>query len=195
MATPNDDVICETQTPSGAGAMTLVTSTGVILDVPRHIIITTGADERALTFTIVGTNRYGDAISESVAGPNATVGSGTKNFKSIVSVTISAAASGTIIVGTNDALEGPWIPLNRGSKQYAYSTDMSLTGNFTYAVQKTLDNVLAVGFLEDSAHVIADSGDHTDDQYHEGLNVPSAMRVKITSWVAGSLDWTIQTTH
>src|SRR3990167_8446733 len=75
--------ICLTQTPSGAGDLTingaLATSGVATLDVPRHIIITSTANDSARTFTITGTNAYGDATSEAITG----------------------AATGSIVVGTD----------------------------------------------------------------------------------------------
>src|SRR3990167_974441 len=97
--------ICLTQTPSGAGDLTingaLATSGVATLDVPRHIIITSTANDSARTFTITGTNAYGDATSEAITGPNTTTVRGYKQFKTVTQVAISGAATGSIVVGTD----------------------------------------------------------------------------------------------
>jgi len=195
MAAANDDVICETQTPGGAGAMTLVTAAGITLDVPRHVIVTSAADETTKTFTITGTDRYGASMSEVITGANTGISEGAYNFKTVTSVVASAATTGAMIVGTNATLESQWIPLHRKGKRYAYSVDLTAAASLAYQVQKTLDNVLAVGFREYSAHVISHLDIETEDMYEEGYVVPAAFRVKLVEWVSGSLDFTIQVDH
>ena len=68
LAAASANNIALSQTPGGAGALTLNGSLVVggvaILDVPRQVRITTTADETAKTFTIKGTDWAGSPISE-----------------------------------------------------------------------------------------------------------------------------------
>ena len=106
------DGICLSQTPSGAGNMTmagaLVTSGVAYFDVPRCISITTGNDESGKTFLVTGTDEYGQTMSELITGPNNTTGFGAKAFWTVTSVYCSAATTGAITVGHGDKFGLPF---------------------------------------------------------------------------------------
>jgi len=115
--------ICLSQTPSGAGALTLngalattnpaagaggTAAAGAAvayLPAPARIYITSAADETAKTFTVVGTRQTsatfgpGVVVSEVIAGPNASVASSVNLYSTIISITSSAATTGAITVG------------------------------------------------------------------------------------------------
>lgn len=102
-----------------------------------------------VTFTIVGTDTNDDAISDTITGPGsgATVVS-TKFFKTVSSITVSAAQGGTekVNVGTiNTTLSAvsEVVPLNFYSRDAAVvSVDIGGTINFT--IQQTFDSILEV---------------------------------------------------
>lgn len=115
--------ICLSQSPAGAGAMTLngaLANTNPIagaggtaaagaavayLSTPSRIYITGGSNESGRTFTIVGTqqspNTFGTGIvvTETVTGPNASVASSANLYSTIISITVDAATAGAITVG------------------------------------------------------------------------------------------------
>ena len=70
----------------------------------RPSIISTGGDESGKTFTVVGTDMSGNALTEVITGPavNATV-LGSKTFQTISSITPSANTTGSISMGFTGA--------------------------------------------------------------------------------------------
>lgn len=188
--------ICTAQTPSGAGALTIdgayATAGAATLNYPRHLLITTSANDTTKTLTIVGTDRYGKALSYAVNLPNATTLVVPYNFLTVTSVTISAATTGTITLGTYDSMEGPWIPLDWiGSDEATISVGLSTSANFTYTLQSTLEDVQSDTF---NAHTCV-----TQDTPLTGaasaiykLDGPlRAIRLKITGFVTGTATLTI----
>ncbi len=121
--------ICLSQTPGGAGALTLngalAKTTGYIipqaygtsgtivasgtaaayLPYPQRIYITGGSDESGKTFTVVGyvfpLDGVGGpvAVTEIITGPNASTVSSANLYSIIVSITASAGTAGAITVG------------------------------------------------------------------------------------------------
>ena len=132
--------IALSQTPAGAGALTLngstVTAGVATLDNPRRVLITTA--DTTHTFTVTGATPSGSVISESlliVAGASYTA----QDFKTVTSVTISGAATGAVTVGTNAIASTPWVRLDEwASAQVSIMTDVAGTVNYT--VQSTSDD-------------------------------------------------------
>ena len=122
--TANAANICASQTPTGAGALTLLTTstlggkritradnqTVTQLDTPRALSITTGAGTTTSSnITITGWDQYGQPMSEViVSGTTAsTTVNGKKAFFQVLSVSGSAATTSTITVGTTQLLGVP----------------------------------------------------------------------------------------
>jgi hypothetical protein len=114
--------IAASQTPTGAGALTLTAGTAVKsvvrsdgvtvlqLDCPRAVSVTTGAGTpTSSTFTVVGYDIYGQPMSEAIASGTvaSTTTPGKKAFYQIVSVTGTAATAVTITCGTTDVFGSP----------------------------------------------------------------------------------------
>jgi len=107
-ADPNG--VCTTQTPSGAGNLTIngaLASGGEATLVPaRNVTITSGgSSETGKNFTVTGTDVNGNAVSEQLAGPgsSATV-STTKIFKVVTQVYVDAATAGAVTVGSGTTI-------------------------------------------------------------------------------------------
>lgn len=114
--------LAASQTPTGAGAITLTAGTGVTqfrvtdfltgyrLDVPRAVSVTTGSGSPAQrNFTVSGQDIYGQPMTEQItssATQNTTV-NGKKAFSVITSVAVSGATSVAITMGTSDILGIP----------------------------------------------------------------------------------------
>jgi hypothetical protein len=83
----------------------IVASGVATLDIPRHVVMTVSAasNSAGITLTVAGTNTYGDVISESFAVPTSGGGTihGTKQFKTVTSVTPSATTTSTIAFGVD----------------------------------------------------------------------------------------------
>lgn len=149
LATADDDGICASQTPSGAGNLTiagaLASGGSVTLDKPRRILVTTGSDESAKTLTIYGTNWYGQSITETMTGPNATTGYTTYDFATVTRVAVSAAFTGAVKVGTNGIASSPPIfldPYGLGPT----SIQVVVSGTVNYTIQQSLDDPNSVGY-------------------------------------------------
>lgn len=138
------DGIAQSQTPAGAGNLTLngalVTGGVGVLDIARRVLVTTVADESGKTLTITGTNRYGDSISEVMTGPNATTAYTELDFKTVTQVAVSAAFTGAVTVGTNAVASTAWFPLNRWLTPANTLFEIDITGSFTAACEFTLEN-------------------------------------------------------
>ncbi len=95
--------VAGSQTPAGAGALTLAAG-AANLPLGSRIYITGGSDESAKTFVVAGT-RYGGigntsyAVTETITGPNASTVSSLYQYDVISSITASGATTGAITVG------------------------------------------------------------------------------------------------
>jgi len=121
--------VCASQTPGGAGALTLngtlahsngyvipspgglpgtIVASGTAaayLPYPQRIYITGGSNESGKTFTVVGyvfpLDGVGGpvAVTETITGPNASTVSSANLYSIIVSITVSTGTAGAITVG------------------------------------------------------------------------------------------------
>ena len=89
----------------GAGGALALLATA--LDVPRALTITSSGNDSARTFVVKGKDEYGFALTENITGANAGVAAGKKAFASITSITIDAAAAGTVSIGYGNVLGLP----------------------------------------------------------------------------------------
>ena len=68
-------------------------------NIGQIITITSAADDSSITFTVVGTNAVGDALTEVVTGADTTVASSSGYFNTVTSITTSAATAGAVTAG------------------------------------------------------------------------------------------------
>ena len=126
-----------------SGAVTLngsLVSGGVAtLDVQRRVLFTTTADETTKTVTLVGTNSTGNSIGETITlVDNSTVGS-LLSYKTLTSVTVSAALTGNLSIGTNGLADSPWVYMD----SWAYgpvSVGVSVSGTLNFDVEVSYDD-------------------------------------------------------
>lgn len=143
------DGICQSQTPSGAGALTIngALASGGVATLgtganQRQVLITAAADDSARTFTVTGTNWDGVEISETIAGPNATTAASVLSYQTVTSVTVDAGTAGAITVGTNGVGDSPLIPMNVRQTPFNVSVGVVADGTIDYTVRHTFDDVL-----------------------------------------------------
>lgn len=115
------------------------TWTAATLDQPRRVLLTFGGNETGKSATITGTDRYGNPISEVVAGANATTASTVQDFATVISISFSAAAAGTIIAGTSGVAASAWVRFDDWT-QNMLSIQANVSGSVNYTVQSTLDD-------------------------------------------------------
>lgn len=143
LAAASANSICLSQTPAGAGALTLngaLVSGGVAtIAVPSRITITSAGNDSGNTFVVTGTDHSGNAITETITGPNTTTVTSVLTYKTVTSVTISAAAVGAITVGNAQSGASPAIALDPWAFPQV-AIQCTVTGTVNYTVQQTLDN-------------------------------------------------------
>jgi hypothetical protein len=97
-------------TISGASALTLngaliadsVYTTGA--NIGQIITILSAADDTGVTFTTVGTDANGDALTEVITGVNAATASSTGYFNTVDSITTSGSTTGNVSAGVLGAI-------------------------------------------------------------------------------------------
>lgn len=149
------DSIAESQTPGGAGNLTLTSST-VTFSQPAHVTVTSADDEQARTFTFTGTDRQGIAITEDIVGGDTATVTGTKNFATVTQIAVDDATAGAVTAGNGAALESQWIPANRFADDRNIQVVLSSGASLTWALQHTNSNIQANGFQEDDADAQVD---------------------------------------
>lgn len=135
--------IAQSQSP-GAGAITLngsLVSGGVAtLDTPRRILLTSGGNDSGITFTVTGTNQFGNSLTETVTGGNTTAVPTTQDFKTVTSVTHTGSVAGTLTVGTNGVGSTPWYNLDPFTDTFNVGIGVVVSGTVNFTVQYTYDD-------------------------------------------------------
>ena len=202
MAAVDADGIAQAQAVAGAGNLTLdgalVTAGVAVFDVPRHVEIdSSSASDTSQTATFTGTDRFGNTITEAIALNGTTAVAGTKNFKTVTQVAISAVCVGNINAGTAAALESQWIPVSRFADSWTLEGVVSAGGSLTwgvqYAVEKLQDDGLseATRFLEGGAAAITHATLSAKTASTSGVQETpvTGFRVALSGWSSGSLDF------
>lgn len=199
-AAADDNGICASQTPAAGGVQNLtlngalVTGGVAVMDIQRHVIITSAADDHSRTFTVYGVDGIGHTISEAVTGVSGGAASTTKNFKTVTRVTTDDNTAGAVIVGTNTAFETAWYPVDRYDS-YGYGFGVDITGVGNYTVQHTYDDPFPQGPVTPNMDFTLKAYDHaevagkTTDQhgsYDMIAETITAMRLKVNSFTAGA---------
>lgn len=132
------DGVAAALTSTGSGTATLATALGSTptFDVPRNVVITsTGGDDSGITFTITGTDEYGETLVEAIAGPtNNSTSSGLKAFKTITSVAFDGNITSTnLSIGPGDVLGLPVKIANTGDVVSQTRNGVASTGVFVAA--------------------------------------------------------------
>lgn len=130
--------IATAQAVAGAGNLSIngaLASGGVAtMDVARAVkIVSSDAGDTTQTATVYGTDIYGVAMSELIAFNGTTTVPGTKAFKTVTRVAISAVMAGNATVGTTDVLGLPYVVASRGYAITAYNDAIVTTGTFAAA--------------------------------------------------------------
>lgn len=154
LAGANSAGIAASQTPSGAGNLTL-TASPVVLDTPRQVLLTFAADETGHTFTITGypsITASNTPISETIAGTAGTVAS-TRMYGQVTSIAISDAAAGAITAGTNGVGASHWVSSNYQLADANWSIGCVVAGTVNFTIQYTYDDFWSVPFGQSQGSV------------------------------------------
>ena len=110
------------------------------LDNPRRVLITAAANESAKTFTITGIGANGNVVSETITGPNTTTAQSVLDYKTVTSITISAASAGAITgIGTSGVGGSRWVSFDAFAPSMI-SIQCNATGTIDYTLQTTLND-------------------------------------------------------
>lgn len=125
LATAN---VAALQAQTGGTALTLTAGTGVTkglapdgsgaavyqFDVDRSVSLTSAGTLSAGTFTIVGYDRYGVKVTQTLAGPAINTVNTLKPFASVLSVTPNTTSATTVSVGSSDIFGLPFAARDAG---------------------------------------------------------------------------------
>ena len=184
------DGIALSQTPGAAGNLTLagaLASGGTVtLTDAQHVTITSAADETGRTFTVTGTDRYGDAQTEAITGANAGEAEGSKNFKTITQIAVDAATTGAVTAGVNGNLESRWVSLDQ-TKPWRPASIAVVNGTSTYGAQVTYADT--GGEAADSLDAFNHATVTNETGSVDGtITAPvSAVRIDVTAFTSGTL--------
>ena len=95
----NATLVSSSATVSSGNNLALVGGGTVTLSASRQITITSAGNDSDKTFTIMGTDADGNALTEVVTGANASVAASTNYFKTITSIDPSANPAGATTAG------------------------------------------------------------------------------------------------
>jgi hypothetical protein len=176
-------------TPGAAGALTLLVTA---LVPPSRLMLTVAADEHTKTFAVVGFDRYGNAVTETVTGPAAAgTAYSTYEYQTVTSITVSAATTGAITWGWDNVFYTQWVPLDDYRTPFNVSFGVIVFGTVNYTVQHTRQKYLmsqgARGHNDTRLMVFDHPSVASKTAAAEGnYSFPiSAMRVKLNSVTAG----------
>ena len=84
----------------------LASGGAVTFDAPRNITILSAGNDSGISFTAVGTDETGSAVSESITGANADTATGTQLFATITSITAVGNPAGNVSAGSGTSCCG-----------------------------------------------------------------------------------------
>lgn len=182
----DDDGIAQNQTPGAAGALTLNGALGTTLDYARILVITTASNESAKTLTFLGTDANGSVITEVVTGPNATTANTTKAYKTVTSITVSAAFTGNVKVGTTSAVYGAAYQTNNRQPDFQLGFGCDISGTINYTIQHAFEAIQTSGTASLSWFPHSAAASKTADYSDSYLFPITATRVVINSYSSGA---------
>lgn len=174
------------------GAITAGVQGTVTLGTPQHITVFSAADDTGVVFTVTGTDRYGNAITENITGENAGTAAGLLNFATVTKVVADGATTGAAEVGVDGTAESEWYILDYRVTDTGpvFGCTISSGATLTYNAQHTFQELFAADFDETTTvatfnHATV-AGENADA---EGVftNTPVAMRLAITAHTSGSV--------
>ena len=161
LAAANAALLVASNTPSGAGSLTLaggvsvsqtypsaagggqkITTTVQTLDVARRVLVTYGSEASTRTIQIVGGDRFGNAISETLTIPATTPGSQAtqQDFLTVTSINVFAAWSAAMTVGTNSTGSSQWFVVQNNVTPFNIGMQFVTSGTVTGQIDATLMN-------------------------------------------------------
>lgn len=194
--------VAVSQTTGGATNLVLngsLVSSGVAtFDVARRVVINATGNLSAITFTVTGTDRSGNVLVSTLAGPNNGSVFTAQDFLTVTSVAVSAAVS-AVTVGTNGVASTPWFVGDwHNGKLILIDTYVDPGSVLTYTVESTPTNLndgalnVDARLLQAQNPIVYPSTDMSvvgasTSQQTNFMNALPGMRATINSYTSGTL--------
>jgi hypothetical protein len=180
-----DNAVCLAQTRATAGALTLNGSSVVagvaVFNAAYTVTITSTGNDSSRTYTVTGTNAAGNALTETITGPNATTVSTSGAFLTVTGVSVVGGGTvGTVRAGFGSSGVTAPLPLDIHGRP-DISLQVVVSGTVTWAVQQTLDNPFTTNMPTWFDHPDPNMVTQTVNRQGNYAYVPAAVRLRITS--------------
>jgi hypothetical protein len=180
-----NNAVCLDQTRVGAGALNINGGSAVggvaTFNAAYVVTVTSTGNDSTRTYTITGTNAAGNALTETITGPNATTVSTTGAFLTVTGVSVVGGGTvGTVRVGFGSSGVTAPLPLDIHGRPDV-SLQVVVSGTVTWTVQQTLDNPFTVNMPTYLDHPDANMVSQTVNRQGNYAYVPAAVRLRITS--------------
>ncbi len=152
--TPDSQAFALAQTVASGGSLTLngtywpgIIPTGAVQVVggfARVLTYFSGTDLSGVAIIVTGTGfARNTVLTETVSGPSVSPSSitGTTQFYSVSSVTISGGTATSLSIGVGGIGTGNWVLANQYADPFAIGLGVSVTGTVNYTAEYTYDNV------------------------------------------------------
>lgn len=182
--------VAASQSPSGAGNLTLVSST-VTLTPPRFVTITSAGNDTGVTFTITGTRPGGGTQSEVVTGANVGAATSTLTFGTVTSIAISGASAAAVQAGFTQSGYSDWLPMDIYTPNQVTTISATVSGTVNYDIQYTNEDPFNRSITQTAvAHPAGAFTGASANQTHSTTTLMRAVRYKVNSG-AGTIRLTI----
>ena len=120
IATAAAGAVVDTINTTGAGTISatgsLVSGGVATFDVARNVSIAATGSMTGFTYTVAGTDQYGETVTETIIGPTGSgaARAGVKAFKTVTSITTTGSNGQAISVGTGTKLGVPYRLADKG---------------------------------------------------------------------------------
>lgn len=129
-------------TINGAFASTISSGTIATLTPARRLAITSAANDSALSWFIIGTDRNGNAQNETISGVSSTSSYTVYDYGTITRISASSATAGNVSAGTTSVGSTAWYPKEFNSFGYL-NVYANLGSGVTGSFEITPDDVNA----------------------------------------------------
>ena len=156
----------------------------------QHVAIYSAGDDSAATAVVLGTNRIGHAMTETITMGNAATSTSQKlTFGRVDRITASTGSAGAVEAGIDGLCETQWHYLNYRGGDFNVGLGVDVvSGTLTYAVQHTFHDIMGSGYTEGDETVFTHDTltGKTADADGNYTNPPRAVRMAFTAFTSGS---------
>lgn len=146
LAAASSNNIATTQAGTANTALTLngstVTGGVATLDLPRRVLVTSTGTDTSINFKIVGTDRNGASMTETIKGGSSGNPVYTANdFLTVTAVTPSGNTAANVTVGTNTIASSAPMIVDFFANPNQIGCSIAVVGTANYTIQEALDDL------------------------------------------------------